>query len=55
MPLNIRSDEVNTLAAVKLALENELRRVTAAVPLRDRVKALQARIAAHPAVAAEDP
>jgi antitoxin VapB len=51
MPLNIRSDEVNTLAeklakrlhlnktaAVRLALENELRRVDEVVPLRERAE-----------------
>ena len=49
MPLNIRSEEVNRLAetlaartqrnkteAVKRALENELRRLDQAVPLRER-------------------
>ena len=62
MPLNIRSDEVNRLAetlaarmrlsktaAVKLALENELRRAEQAIPLRDRVRPIQDRIAARPA------
>jgi antitoxin VapB len=61
MPLNIRSDEVNRLAeelaarkrlnkteAVKLALENELRRLDAAVPLRERLRPLQARVLARP-------
>ncbi len=54
MPLNVRSEEVNLLAerlaarkhttkteAVKLALENELRRVDEAVPLRERLRPLQ--------------
>lgn len=62
MPLNIRSNEVNRLAetlaarqgvnkteAVKLALENELRRLQAAVPLRDRLRPLQDRVLSHPA------
>jgi len=62
VPLNIRSDEVNLLAerlaarkrttkteAVKLALENELRRLDEAVPLRERLRPLQERIAARPA------
>ncbi|OJF92898.1 type II toxin-antitoxin system VapB family antitoxin [Pararhizobium antarcticum] len=59
MPLNIRSDEVNRLAerqaaakrlnktdAVKLALENELRRVDRQEPLWLRLKPLRERIAA---------
>jgi antitoxin VapB len=62
MPLNIRSEEVNLLAeklairkhmnktdAVKLALENELRRLDEAIPLRERVRPLQARVMARPA------
>ncbi len=66
MPLNIRDDEVNQLAeqlaaikhttktnAVKLALQGELRRTTKAVPLRDRVKALQERVMARPATGEE--
>lgn len=61
MPLNIRNEEVNVLAeklasrqhmnktaAVKLALENELRRLDEAVPLRERLRALQKRIAKRP-------
>jgi antitoxin VapB len=61
MPLNIRSDEANRLAeqlaaamktnkteAVKSALRNELQRVTSAVPLLDRLRPLQQRIAAFP-------
>jgi antitoxin VapB len=57
MPLNIRSEEVNRLAkelasltqtnkteAVKLALQNELRRRDDAVPLRDRLRPLQDRV-----------
>lgn len=51
MPLNIRSEEVNRLAetlakrmrktktdALKTALENELRRMDEAVPLRERLR-----------------
>ena len=62
MPLNIRSEEVNRLAetlasrkrvnktdAVKLALENELRRLDEALPLRERLRPLQDRIMARPA------
>lgn len=61
MPLNIRSEEVNRLAeklaartrlnktaAVKLALENELRRAEEAVPLWERLKPLREKIAAYP-------
>ena len=61
MPLNIRSDEVNMLAeklaarkhitkteAVKVALENELRRLDEAVPLRERLRPLRERIMARP-------
>jgi antitoxin VapB len=62
MPLNIRSEEVNQLAeklatrkginkteAVKLALENELRRVEEAVPLRERLRPPQDRVLARSA------
>ncbi|MGH7211917.1 MAG: type II toxin-antitoxin system VapB family antitoxin [Acetobacteraceae bacterium] len=62
MPLNIRSEEVNHLAemlatrkrlsktdAVKLALKNELRRIEAAVPLKERLRPLQARVLSRPA------
>lgn len=61
MPLNIRSDEVNQLAArlaarkrvsktdaVRIALENELRRVEDEVPLWERLRPLRAKIAAYP-------
>ncbi len=61
MPLNIRSDQVNALAeklaahkginkteAVRLALENELRRSVEAVPLWTRLQPLRLRIAACP-------
>jgi antitoxin VapB len=62
MPLNIRNEQVNRLAeklaqrrrvnkteAVKSALENELRRLEEAVPLRERLKPLQKRVLARPA------
>ncbi|HEV7216549.1 MAG TPA: type II toxin-antitoxin system VapB family antitoxin [Acetobacteraceae bacterium] len=62
MPLNIRNEEVNQLAerlatrkhinktdAVKLALENELRRLDEALPLRERLRPLQDRVLARPA------
>jgi len=57
MPLNIRNEAVNRLAeklaarkrlnktaAVKLALENELRRIEEAKPLRERLRSLQDRV-----------
>jgi antitoxin VapB len=66
MPLNIRSEEVNRLAeklaackrvtktdAVKLALENELRRLEQAVPLRERLRPLQDRVLRRPATGRE--
>jgi len=62
MPLNIRSEEVNRLAekvaarrqvskteAVRVALENELRRLDESVPLRRRLRALQDRVLSRPA------
>ena len=62
MPLNIRSEEVNRLAerlaarkglnktdAVKLALENELRRIEQAIPLKERLRAIQRRVQKRPA------
>lgn len=62
MPLNVRSEEVNRLAellavrkrvtkteAVMLALENELRRMDAAIPLRERLRPLQQRVLSRPA------
>ncbi len=62
MALNIRSEKVSRLAerlaaikrinktdAVKLALENELRRAEQAVPLRERFRPLQNRVMARPA------
>ena len=66
MPLNIRSEEVNRLAetlaarkhinktdAVKQALENELRRLDQALPLRERLRPLQDRVMARPATGVE--
>lgn len=62
MPLNIRNEAVNRLAeklaartrlnkteAVKLALENELRRIERKTPLRIRVRPLQERLLRRPA------
>ena len=61
MALNIRNEAVNQLAkklaarkrlnktdAVRLALENELRRLDEALPLRERLRSLQRRISARP-------
>ncbi len=61
VPLNVRSEEVNQLArklaarkhvskteAVRQALENELRRLDEAIPLRERMRPLQQRILARP-------
>jgi antitoxin VapB len=61
MPLNIRSDEVDKLAAklarrkgvtkteaVRAALQNELRRMEEAIPLWDRLAPLRRKIAAYP-------
>jgi antitoxin VapB len=66
MPLNIRSEAVNRLAkklaarkhitktdAVRTALENELRRLDEAVPLRERLRPLQERLLARPATGLE--
>ena len=66
MPLNIRSEIVNRLAerlaarrqvnkteAVRIALQNELRRLDEAVPLRDRIRPLQARVLRRPATGME--
>jgi len=62
MPLNIRNETVNKLAtklaarkhinkteAVRMALENELRRLDKALPLRERLRPLQKRVLARPA------
>jgi antitoxin VapB len=61
MPLNIRDEDVNRLAAelanrtrstktsaVRTALRNELDRIEKAVPLRQRLRALQDRVASYP-------
>jgi antitoxin VapB len=66
MPLNIRNDDVNRLAetlahrirvskteAVRTALENELHRLDAALPLRERLRSLQKRVNARPATGLE--
>ncbi len=66
MPLNIRNEAVNQLAkklaarkhlnkteAVKVALENELRRIEEALPLRERLRPLQQRVMARPATGLE--
>ena len=66
MPRYIRNEEVNRLArklaarmhtnktdAVKLALENELRRMDEALPLRERLRALQDRVLTRPATGLE--
>jgi antitoxin VapB len=66
MPLNIRNEEVNRLAeklatrkhinkteAVRLALENELRRLDEALPLRERLRPIQDRVLARPATGFE--
>ena len=66
MPLNIRSEIVNQLAerlaarrhvnktdAVRIALENELRRLDEPVPLRDRLRVLQQRVLCRPATGME--
>jgi antitoxin VapB len=60
VPLNIRSDEVDKLAeklarrkrvtkteAVRLALQNELRRLEEAIPLWDRLAPLRRKISSH--------
>jgi antitoxin VapB len=66
MPLNIRSELVNQLAdrlaarqrlkkteAVRMALENELRRLDEAMPLRERLRPLQQRVLSRPATGLE--
>jgi antitoxin VapB len=66
MPLNIRNEIVNQLAerlaariqvnktdAVRMALENELRRLDEAVPLRDRLRPIQQRVLSRPATGLE--
>jgi antitoxin VapB len=62
MALNIRSEAVNRLAgklaerkhisktdAVRIALENELRRLDEAVPLKERLRPLQEKVLRRPA------
>lgn len=66
MALNIRSEDVNRLAqelakaknmnktdAVRLALQNELRRCENELPLRERIRPIQDRILARPATGLE--
>jgi antitoxin VapB len=66
IPLNIRNEVVSQLAerlaarrqinktdAVRIALENELRRLDEAVPLRDRLRPLQQRVLSRPATGLE--
>jgi antitoxin VapB len=66
MPLNIRDESVNRLAdrlaarkhinkteAVRLALENELRRLDDSLPLRERIRYIQDRVAARPSTGLE--
>ncbi len=66
MPLNIRDEKVNALAAelaarkhmsktdaVRLALQNELRREQEALPLRERLRPLQRQVQAAPATGLE--
>ena len=65
MALNIRSEVVNKLErlaarkqmnkteAVRVALENELRRLDEAMPLRDRLRPLQTRVLSRPATGVE--
>jgi antitoxin VapB len=61
MPLNIRSESVNRLAetlaarlsvnktaAVERALRNELERLDAATPLRERLRPIQDRVLGRP-------
>jgi antitoxin VapB len=62
VPRKIRSESVNQLAeklakwkhvtkteAVRLALENELRRLDEAIPLREKLRPLQLRVLSRPA------
>jgi antitoxin VapB len=66
MPLNIRSEDVNRLAAelasltgfskteaVRTALLNEIERLGRGVPLRERLRPLLAEVAAAPATGLE--
>ena len=62
MPLNIRNEAVNQLAerlaarktdAVRMALENEFRRLDEALPLRERLRPLQERVQRRPTTGLE--
>ena len=66
VPLNVRGEEVNRLAeklaarkhvskteAVRQALENELRHLDEAIPLREWMRPLQQRILARPSTGLE--
>jgi antitoxin VapB len=66
MPLNLPNEAVNQLAkrlaarkqinkteAVRVVLENELRRLDEAVPLRGRLRPLQKRVLSRPATGLE--
>jgi antitoxin VapB len=66
VPLNIRDEEVNALAselarrrqvtkteAVKQALQNELRLIGKGLPLRERLRPLQQRVASYPSTGLE--
>jgi antitoxin VapB len=66
MPLNIRDETINQLAeklaarkrmnktdAVRTALENELRRLDEAMPLRERLRPIQNRVLRRPATGLE--
>lgn len=66
MPLSIRDERTDQLVrelaarkkiglteAVRLAVENELRRVDMTTPLRERLRPIQDRIAARPATGLE--
>jgi antitoxin VapB len=66
MPLNIRNEavielavklaarlQISKTAAVMLALENELRRLDKALPLRERLRPLQERVLRRPATGLE--
>jgi antitoxin VapB len=44
---------VSKTAAVRIALQNELRRLDEAVPLRDRMRPLQQRVLSRPATGLE--
>ena len=44
----LKTGEMNKTEAVRVALENELRRLDEAVPLRDRLRPLQNRVLSRP-------